>query len=184
MKNVLLILPFLLTTCLCFAQEETEHQEQLSENELKINMFEILVMPAVGITYERFITNNSSWGAYGFVNFNSDEIYRSEKFELAPFYRIYFQKKKAVNNKGFYTEIFTGINLGETQFYDDGFDYYTPGDLVSQEYLGISLGMTLGYKFVNHSKHSIELFAGAGRFLNDQYISAYPRIGVSIGKRF
>ena len=98
---MLLILPFLLTTCLCFAQEETEHQEQLSENELKINMFEILVMPAVGITYERFITNNSSWGAYGFVNFNSDEIYRSEKFELAPFYRIYFQKRKPSTIRGF-----------------------------------------------------------------------------------
>jgi hypothetical protein len=170
-----------------FAQEdnsETISLQTLEKNELKLNMFELLIMPAIGITYERYINPTSSFGAYGFVNFGIDEGYRYEKFEFAPFYRIYFQHRDKLDNKGLYTEVFTGISAGETDFFDYDSDTRNYGTLYTQEYLGIALGVTLGYKFINQSNYVFELFAGAGRFLNEQEISAYPRVGLSIGKRF
>ncbi len=63
-------------SCALFAQEdksETISLQTLEKNELKLNMFELLVMPAIGITYERYINPTSSFGAYGFVNFGIDE---------------------------------------------------------------------------------------------------------------
>ncbi len=148
-------------------------------------MLELLIMPAVGVTYERFLNEHSSFGLYGFINFGLDEDYRYEKIELAPFYRIYFENKEKANNKGFFTELFSGINLGETEFYDCD-DYNCRGNepLIIQEYLGVSLGLSVGYKFLNYNQYSFEFFAGAGRYLNEQKIRAYPRIGFSIGKRF
>ena len=97
-----------------FAQEdksETILLQTLEKNELKLNMFELLVMPAIGITYERYINPTSSFGAYGFFNFGIDEGYRYEKFEFAPFYRIYFQRRDKLDNKGLYTEVFTSVAL-------------------------------------------------------------------------
>lgn len=188
MKNIfcftlVLLIPFLA------ASQENEYKEIVADdapqNELKINLLEILIMPAIGITYERFINQHSSFGAYGFINFDLDEEYRYEKFELAPFYRIYLNSKKTAANKGLYTEIFTGFNIGETFYFDyQDSDYYGEGDYIFQEYFGISLGVDLGYKFVNYNNFSFEVFAGAGRYLNEQYIRAYPRVGLSVGKRF
>ena len=187
MKKALTFLFVLLIITLSYGQQnfDPEQDSPLPKNELKLNMLELLVMPAIGITYERFINDHSSYGIYGFVSFDTDTGYRYEKFELAPFYRIYLQSKKNASNKGFYAELFAGINGGEAEFYD----YYDRpifdrGSLISQEYIGVSLGLDLGYKFVNYNNYSVEVFAGAGRFLNEQYIDAYPRVGVSIGKRF
>lgn len=170
-----------------FAQEdnnETISLQIFEKRELKLNMLELLVMPAIGITYERYINPTSSYGAYGFVNFGIDEGYRYEKFEFAPFYRIYFQHQNKLDNKGLYTEVFTGVSTGETDFFDYDSDTRNYGTLYTQEYIGIALGVTLGYKFINQSNYVFELFAGAGRFLNKQEVQAYPRVGLSIGKRF
>ena len=187
MKNTLSLLLVLLVFTFSYGQQNLvlEQDPPLPKNEITLNMLEILIMPAIGITYERFINDHSSYGVYGFVNFDTAEGYRYEKFEIAPFYRIYLQSKKNANNKGFYTELFAGINSGETEFYTyDDVPFYDYESLVHQEYIGVSLGLDLGYKFVNYNNYSVEIFAGAGRFLNEQYVNAYPRIGVSIGKRF
>ena len=120
MKNIfcftlVLLIPFLAVS------QENEYKEIVADNapqnELKINLLEILIMPAIGLNYERFINQHSGFGAYGFINFDLDEEYRYEKFELAPFYRIYLNSKKTAANKGLYTEIFTGFNIGETFYF-------------------------------------------------------------------
>jgi hypothetical protein len=113
--TLVLLIPFLAVS------QENEYKEIVADNapqnELKINLLEILIMPAIGITYERFINQHSSFGAYGFISFDIDEEYLYEKFELAPFYRIYLNSKKTAANKGLYTEIFTGFNIGETFYF-------------------------------------------------------------------
>ena len=98
--TLVLLIPFLAVS------QENEYKEIVEDNapqnELKINLLEILIMPAISITYERFINQHSGFGAYGFINFDLDEEYRYEKFELAPFYRIYLNSKKTAANKGLY----------------------------------------------------------------------------------
>jgi hypothetical protein len=187
MKPSTLLLSLLLIPGILLSQINTKdslHLQNPVKNELKLNMLELLIMPAIGITYEHYLNPSSSYGVYGFINFNINEGYRYEKFEIAPFYRIYFQNRDKLDNKGLYTEVFSGLNVGETDFFDYDYDTNRYGDLYTQEYVGISLGVTLGYKFVNHNNYAFEIFAGAGRFLNEQEIDAYPRIGLSIGKRF
>lgn len=188
MKNIFCFILILWIPFLAAGQEEENKAtdgEEIFQNELKINLLEILVLPAIGITYERFINPHASFGAYGYINFGVDNEYRSEKFELAPFYRIYFNSKKTASNKGLYTEVFTGFAIGETTFIDyQESDFYGQEYTILQEYFGVSLGVDLGYKFVNYNNYSFEIFAGAGRYINEQHIRAYPRIGLSIGKRF
>ena len=187
MKPINLFLSLFFISSLLLAQDITNDSpatETDKKNELKLNMLELLVIPAIGITFEHFINPTSSYGVYGFVNFGLDEGYRYEKFEIAPYYRIYFQRQDKLDNKGLFTEVFSGVSAGETEFYDYNFQTNNFGNLYHQKYVGISLGVTLGYKFVNHSNYAFEIFAGAGRFLNNQEIQAYPRIGLSIGKRF
>ena len=169
------------------SEEEKEPEAKVEKSELKLNMLEIIVNPAIGITYERFLNPYSSYGAYAYVNFKPNNGYRSEQFEIAPFYRIYFQRQEKKLNQGLFTEIFLGINKGETEYYqneDYEYNYYDSPDLLLQEYLGVALGVTIGYKFMNFNDYSFEIFGGAGRFLNDQEVLAYPRLGISIGKRF
>ena len=181
---LLLILPGIL-----FSQVDPEviapHSSSDLKQEIKVNILDLLIVPAIGITYERYINPYSSYGIYGFVNFNHyDDDYRYEKIELAPFYRIYFQKKKKESNKGLFTELFSGINLGKVEYYWSQEDIYEPTSLYSQEYLGIAMGATLGYKFDNFNNFTFEISLGAGRYLNKQEVEAYPRVNFSIGKRF
>ena len=181
---LLLILPGIL-----FSQVDPEviapHSSSDLKQEIKVNILDLLIVPAIGITYERYINPYSSYGIYGFVNFNHyDDDYRYEKIEFAPFYRIYFQKKKKESNKGLFTELFSGINLGKVEYYWYQDDIYEPASLYSQEYLGIAMGATLGYKFDNFNNFTFEISLGAGRYLNKQEVEAYPRVNFSIGKRF
>jgi hypothetical protein len=166
---LLLILPGIL-----FSQVDPEviapHSSSDLKQEIKVNILDLLIVPAIGITYERYI--------------NQPNGYRNEKIELAPFYRIYFQKKKKESNKGLFTELFSGINLGKVEYYWYQDDIYEPASLYSQEYLGIAMGATLGYKFDNFNNFTFEISLGAGRYLNKQEVEAYPRVNFSIGKRF
>ena len=76
-----------------------------------------------------------------------------------------FKKK---SNKGLFTELFSGINLGKVEYYWYQDDIYEPTSLYSQEYLGIALGASLGYKFDNFNNFTFEISLGAGRYLNKQ----------------
>lgn len=188
MKKFTYLLVLILSFGILNAQENTDNDTAVPnksfKHELKLNMLELIVMPAIGITYEHYLNPYSSAGVYAFANFGIDEELRHEKAELAPFYRIYFQRQKNASNQGLFTEIFGGINYGETEFYDYDRSYYNSGKLLVQEYVGVAVGVTLGYKFVNYNNYTFDLFGGAGRYLNDQEVKAYPRIGLSIGKRF
>ena len=84
--------------------QETPSETPLEEtpkfnNEIKLNMLELLIMPALGVNFEHFLNSSSSFGVYGFVNFGWDEGYRYEKIEVAPYYRIYFQRQNKLDNK-------------------------------------------------------------------------------------
>ena len=80
------------------AQSEVEIEPQPSKHEMRLDIFQLVVLPGIEITYERFIDDYSSWGVNGFVNFDFDDsqAYRYENFELSTFYRFYFSKKICV----------------------------------------------------------------------------------------
>jgi hypothetical protein len=189
LKKITLFTVFLCLLKFSYAQEAKDSLSMEKKQEIKINLLELLVMPAIGITYEKYLNPASSYGVYGFANFGIDQGYRYEKVELAGFYRLYFQIKRKHKNRGLFTEVFTGLNFGEVEFYNYEIEPY-PSYITDyesktiQEYFGLSMGVSVGYKFINFNNFIFEIFGGAGRYLNNQYINSYPRVGFSVGKRF
>ncbi len=165
MKLTILISLFFLTTSI-FAQQDADDKND-SKNELRLNVPATLAsFPE--ITYERILNDESSLGFSLGMSVNSDIDY---DFLAVPFYRLYFGNKRAA---GFFVEPNVAVFSEERN-----------DEVVGSE-IGLGAGLAIGGKFLTRKGWVVELLGGMGRnFLNTDYISdIYPRIGVSIGKRF
>ena len=166
--------------------EKLDETAPLNAFELKLNAFELLVSPAIGIHTEKYLNQFSSVGAYLYFNFNRDDSsFRYETFEISPFYRQYFGNRKKNTGAGFFTEIFASfLNVQEYDY--RYYDYYVyPGYDIERSTQGTAaMGITIGHKWINPGNFTFEIHAGAGRYLSDTYYDAYPRIGFLLGKRF
>ena len=78
------------------AQNSTLTDSIAPKQEVKLDIFQLIVLPGIEVVYERFIDDYSSWGINGFINFDYDasQAYRFENFEISPFLPIYFSKEK------------------------------------------------------------------------------------------
>ena len=43
-----------------------------TKQEVRLDLFQLIVLPGIDITYERFIDDLSSWGVTGFINFDNE----------------------------------------------------------------------------------------------------------------
>ncbi|MFO7791339.1 MAG: DUF3575 domain-containing protein [Bacteroidales bacterium] len=173
MRN--LILCFILVISInLYAQEETP--DSILNNEVKLNAGYLLAgYPE--LAYERIINDESAVGISGGFCINEGEtigFLSYYKYSLVPYYRIYFGKKRAT---GFFIEG-NGILFSQ--------DYYNYTNNERSNYIGFGLGIAIGVKFITSSGWIGELYGGGGRnFINEDKISGgYPRLGVTIGKRF
>ena len=152
-------------------------------------------------SYERFLTPQTSLGVTTMVALNDDY---TEKFEFAPSFRMYFNDDLLELRKSVFVEVFTAFVVADSGYYDYNYvecDYPTQSIQASAEPQGLSiapcgyysepspeaafaLGMMLGKKWVNQSNFTFEFGLGFGRYLTQTYNESYPRINLSIGKRF
>ena len=178
--------------------------EELGQNELKLDLIDILSLPAFDITYERIKDPYSSFGVSMFINAaDNDSASRNwtDKFSLTPFYRFYFFNKRDYGGAGFFAEIFTKFSSGKHDV-----EYYNFSDNSGSDYIrteeenlfDIAPGAAIGQKWVNKKGWTFEITGGVGRFLlnkdeNDssrgqEIFSNRPeavlRGGFSIGRRF
>ena len=194
MKRIVLILVILVSFTSVQAQE-------FDQNELRLNLLDMLSRGTLNASYERFLTPQTSLGVTTMVALNDDY---TEKFEFAPSFRIYFNDDLLELRKSVFVEVFTAFVVADSGYYDYNYvecDYPTQSIQASAEPQGLSiapcgyysepspeaafaLGMMLGKKWVNQSNFSFELGLGFGRYLTQTYNEAYPRINLSIGKRF
>ncbi len=172
--NILLIFLAAFTTLETLAQEDAGHHE--GNNEFKINVGSLLVdFPE--LSYEHIINEESSVGISIAFPLDKEISYR---FMIYPNYRIYFGKKRAA---GFFIEANSAIFSQQIQ----GSGYLELGNVNKDgSKMGIGLGLAIGGKFLTKKGFIGELYIGGGRnFMNTDYIdNGYPRIGISIGKRF
>ncbi|MGB2554789.1 MAG: hypothetical protein ACPIAB_04095, partial [Flavobacteriaceae bacterium] len=77
MKNYLTLLLLLIGLITSQAQE-------LADKEYRLNVLELVSGPALGLSYEKFWSSQSSYGVYTFINLNDNSI-RDENFEIAPY---------------------------------------------------------------------------------------------------
>ena len=178
--------------------------EELGQNELKLDLIDILSVPALDITYERIKDPYSSFGASLYLNAgDNDSASRNwtDKLSLTPFYRFYFFNKKDYGGAGFFAEIFTKFSSGrhDVEYYNfsdsSGSDYIR---IEEENFFDIAPGASIGQKWINKKGWTFEISAGVGRFLlnKDEYSEelgravesrrpeALLRGGFSIGKRF
>ena len=176
--------------------------EELGRNELKLDLIDILSLPAFDITYERIKDPYSSFGVSLFLNVgDNDSASRNwtDKFSITPFYRFYFFNKRDYGGAGFFAELFAKFSSGKHDI-----DYYnfSPGlegywETVEENFFDIAPGAAIGQKWVNKKGWTFQISGGVGRFLinkdeNNQELgrevdSLRPefllRGGFSIGKR-
>ncbi|MEK9583740.1 MAG: DUF3575 domain-containing protein [Flavobacteriaceae bacterium] len=194
MKRIVLILVILVSFTSVRAQE-------FDQNELRLNLLDMLSRGTLNASYERFLTPQTSLGVTTMVALNNDY---TEKFEFAPSFRMYFNDDLLVLRKSVFVEVFTAFVVADSGYYDYSYvecDYPTQSIQASTEPQGLSiapcgyygdpsseaafaLGMMLGKKWVNQSNFTFEFGLGFGRYLTQTYNEAYPRINLSIGKRF
>ena len=157
--------------------------EELGQNELKLDLIDILSLPAFDMTYERIKDPYSSYGISLFFNVGDDYLASrnwTDKLSLTPFYRFYFFNKKDYGGAGFFAEVFTKFSSGK---------HYVEYQTVDENFFDIAPGAVIGQKWVNKKGWTFEISGGVGRsLLNKDENSMRPELlfrgGFSIGKRF
>ncbi len=183
MKKIIII--FLIGVSLSAkAQEKKEYPQDVhKKTELKINAFNLIVIPAIDVSYERLINENSSFGVSLFVNVDDDDyVDFPRKFSLTPYYRWFFSETRYA--RGFFLEGFGALNTTQN-------DVFNSNSKKEENLTRFALGVSVGGKFVTKKGFTTEVFLGVGRNLigkngANEYIDndVVGRFGVSIGYRF
>ena len=148
-----------------------------SQQEVKLDIADALIIRSLEFSYESYITEDSSFGVSALFNLAKQDItFRyNENMMITPYYRHYFTADEKWN---FFGEGFVGINSGKTESIKDSGVYdlkYTDG----------ALGVAVGTKYIANGGLVVDLYAGIGRnlFGTDSPILV-PRIGLNVGWRF
>jgi hypothetical protein len=164
MKKIILGI-FLLSFSFSFAQKE-----------IKVNIFDALALKTLTVSYEQYITDQTSVGASALFNFegeNSDFRYTEDQMFTA-FARHYFSTESLWN---FFGEVFVSYSDGVSGTLDNN---GTPID-----YSDGALGVAAGYKYISSGGFTVDFHAGLGRNLfTDNSPRMVPRLGVNLGFQF
>lgn len=161
---------------------QTKSLNGIGNNELRIN----LLMSLIGLpelTYERYIADNMGVGLSVAVSLDKMEN-MSTRSIILPYYRLYFGSKKA---SGFFIEgnmaLVRQKELDYNYYYDNNGDYYQ-GDLYTRSTTNFGFGAATGVKFLARNGFVGEVYLGLGRLFGESIAEGYPRVGISLGKRF
>jgi hypothetical protein len=143
-------------------------------NEIKIDVFDILALKSLDVSYEHIMNSESSVGLAILFNFEKTAKFRyKQDFALTPYFRQRLFDKGNVN---FFGELFGSINSGE--------DLNSDG--IEEDYTDFAFGLGFGGKYVSENGFILDIHAGIGRNLFNTDISPeiVPRVGISVGKQF
>jgi len=185
MKKQIVLAVVLLISLSAFSQKTHrvmgwKISKDIPQNELKLNLGTTIFGSFPEITYERILDSDISVGASAGIALDED-LY-AYNFTLIPYVRWFFGGNAENLQKygaGFFIEANGGLFTVDSDelFYENG----AYGSRSETE-TGAGLGMALGWKYLTRNNWVGELYFGAGRdFVND---GAYPRMGITIGKRF
>ena len=183
MKKITLSALLFIVGISLFAQEN-----ELKQNELKINMSNLIGFKWFDVSYERLINEESSFGVGTLFSLDnkSEGLDEYRTFSITPYYRQFFSSKYA---EGFFVEAFTMLHSGKDYTYDSyqedfpPYNYYETA--TEDKYTDLAVGISVGGKWVSKRGFVAEVYAGIGRdLLNQSDIEVVGRGGVSIGYRF
>jgi len=192
MKKILFTLSILLMATFVFAQQDKSKDNEIQkradsvgqggDNEIKLNLLNTIIGLAE-VNYERLIKDNQGLGVAVAVSIVNENTYGSNyNYMISPYYRVYFGRQKA---NGFFVEASTSIvSVSEGRYIYEPMTY-TSTRLADESKTNVGLGVAAGFKFLTRNGILGELFLGGGRILGkNTYLDGFPRIGISLGKRF
>jgi hypothetical protein len=178
-KIRLLLLLFVSSLLISQEKEEKYPQDVNKKHEVKLNSFILLAFSQFEASYEYLINNESSFGIAALVGFGDNDFSQDRRFSLAPYYRRYFSNKYA---RGFFIE---GFGMLHTHRDYNGFYDANTYIEVNDNITGVSLGISVGGKFVSKKGFTTEINIGIGRSIgNNNSVEAVARGGISLGYRF
>ena len=174
MKKSIILLFFLLTAVSYSQTKDVTIFER--KHELKVGAIKLLAGPILEGTYEYISSKDFSYGASLLVNLNNSNDF-GEDFSITPFARFYFQETKEYGAYGFFVEGFAKYSTGENNIW---------GNYNDPSYNAVSLGLSIGRKWINSSGFVFEPLFGVGRTLGnaDNAPEAFIRGDLFIGYRF
>lgn len=149
-----------------------------AQQEIKLDIADALVIRSLEISYEHYLTDESSVGISALFNLAKQEVsFRyNENTMITPYYRHYFTTNETWN---FFGEGFLGINSGKNALEDSENTATT-----YKKYTDGALGIAVGTKYIAKSGLTIDVYGGLGRnlFGSDSPVLV-PRLGLNIGWR-
>jgi hypothetical protein len=193
MKKLLIICLLLGSAVLTHAQIDTARSNSIKKrselighggnNEIKFNLaYALFAFPE--ITYERILEDNMGLGFSLAVSADKDN---SHQILGTPYYRLYFGNKKA---NGFFIEGNAAVAYISDQYKNITYKIDNNGTTIfaedpgTERYTTFGLGLAIGGKLLTRNGFFGEIYLGGGRLFLDKSITAYPRAGITIGKRF
>lgn len=164
MKKIYLALLLFFAVFPSQAQDEVKKDKEIKDifsrkHEVRLGAIKLLSGGIFEGSYEYILDSNQGLGAYVLVNFDSSSDW-FEKYSLTPYYRMYFQTNEDYGAKGFFVEGFTSFFTSDFNIEDSFNDNNTNEDVFD-----ISIGLSLGKKWINTSGFVFEIKFGAGRNL-------------------
>jgi hypothetical protein len=148
-----------------------------SQQELKLNIANALVIRSLEISYEKHISSENSFGISALFNLEEQEkdFRYNENIMITPYFRHYFTTDQQWN---FFGEGFIGINAGEKEI-------TRAFNTIKIKYTDAALGVAIGSKYISKGGLIIDIYAGIGRnlFLSDSPVLV-PRGGLNVGWKF
>ncbi|MDA9339381.1 DUF3575 domain-containing protein [Polaribacter sp.] len=149
-----------------------------AQQEVKLNIANALVLKTVDVSYEYYLSKDTSIGISGLYNFEqkSADFRYNEESMITPYLRHYFTSDRTWNLFG---EGFFGIGSGYKKIELDG------APINYEKYSDSALGISFGAKYVSESGFLVDVYGGIGRnlFSANSPILA-PRLGINVGWKF
>lgn len=152
----------------------------IPQNELKLNLGTTIFGSFPEISYERILDSDISVGAA--VGFSLNDDLYPVNYAITPYVRWFFGGNAENLQKmgaGFFIEANGGLISTDKEEADYINETYVS---TTETSLGAGLGIALGWKYLSRNNWAGEIYFGGGRdFVND---GGYPRLGITVGKRF
>lgn len=146
--------------------------------EIRIDVFDILVLKTLDLTYEIELNSESAFGLGLLFNFDDKSKFYDENFIFSPYYR---QNLFYKGNVVFFGEFFGALNTGK----NDIANPITPTQIEEIEYTDFAFGLSFGGKYVSAKGFVLDFHGGIGRNLfSPDSPEVLPRVGISVGKSF
>lgn len=155
------------------AQPGDRKSLDLPKNELKLNLAYGLV-GILEINYEYILENDFGIGLAANYSFRDEPNFQ---YQFIPYFRFYPMVK--MRGAGFFVEANAAVMAIVNQDYTDG-----SGSSQGETSVGGGLGLATGFKFLSRNNYIAEFYIGAGTVFGDYNTELYPRLGITMGKRF